>query len=1222
MSKKNMMRNLRIADKKVSNFRMFKVKKQWVFASAMMLSMLGAGMMNTYDAKADTVSPDTVTSVSADNTNQQKTADSTAATSAAAPSSAATATTEKASSAATSAATDSSSNVSATTASSAATQTDQATSDSQTKDAASDKKADASSSAAASSSSDTKSDSSAATSSDATSAASSSATTTDSSAASQTSSAATSSSADSAAGDSSAAPDLKGATDGISAVTTDDTKKDDVTNADIKDDIVDETTEQSKKTDTNKKKKDENEDLRAILAELEKQHPGLGAGIEFLADGTLTINGTAVSGLKKDANGNYTGLLNFLFEGTSLGIQLNEQSDFLMRVPPELQALFANPQFRNNIMKYISGSYSYTSFLGEKHVTAYTAADITISADGSTITFRNPGTYEFLAKTVEVNITLDLGTAVNDTGIIIPVSDENYNFGSVLMEGGTFTDWNVVGNYSSDATLKTNDLMGEVGVQKPYVDQPVYDNSRTVTGKAAPGATVTVWNGDGTIELGHNTADANGNYTVSIPSQSAGWTIQVTQTVNGDTSDPTYVIVKPAPKEIPAPVVDQPHEGDTTVTGKGSYDGDKIYIFDSGLHNIGVGEVGADGTYSVTLSRPLENGEQIHVIETDGVSESAETVATVVLHNELPAPTVDDVYENDTWISGKADQEGDQIIITDSETGEQLGEGTTTLDANGNVVYAVNLDGKLKPGQQLTITEIAPNGEQGRTTTVVLADRGIPDTPVVQDVYDNSTTVTGKTSPDASVTIYDSENNVIGTGKADSEGNFSVNIAPQPSSSKITVTVQYGKGKAAGTTVKVLIPAPSVNDMNNNDRYITGKGSQAGNTIEVYDVNNVLLGSGVVNGDGTYSFELNRTLIGGETVTIYEKDATQSSKATTATVNGTAEVATPSINGVMEGDTTVTGTGTAGQTVVIRDSKGGELGRGTVNEDGTYSIDLSRAAIGDESITATQYDAVGNESDPSATTVQAAAVEVPKPGVDEVREGTTTITGTGEAGNTITVYDVDGNSIGTGTVNEDGTYSVTIDRPAVADEILQVTQTDADGNESKAKIVVVEEVVPAPAPTINDSYAGSTTITGTGEAGDTVTLYDSDGKELGSAVVGDDGTYTIDIGRETVAGEKIDAIQTNDEGGKSDPVEVTVAPLPAPAGVTINSVLGTITGTGVPGATILIYDKDGHPIGDGIIVGADGTFSYDSDEFMAGETYVVEQKNGSITSAPTVVWAN
>ncbi|WP_420223018.1 KxYKxGKxW signal peptide domain-containing protein [Pediococcus acidilactici] len=36
-----------VVDSKIGNYKMYKVNKHWVFASALMLSMLGAGMMQT-----------------------------------------------------------------------------------------------------------------------------------------------------------------------------------------------------------------------------------------------------------------------------------------------------------------------------------------------------------------------------------------------------------------------------------------------------------------------------------------------------------------------------------------------------------------------------------------------------------------------------------------------------------------------------------------------------------------------------------------------------------------------------------------------------------------------------------------------------------------------------------------------------------------------------------------------------------------------------------------------------------------------------------------------------------------------------------------------------------------------------------------------------------------------------------------------------------------------
>lgn len=48
-----------IVDIENKNFKMYKANKHWIFASAVMLSLLGTGMVSTSNAKADTVN-DTV----------------------------------------------------------------------------------------------------------------------------------------------------------------------------------------------------------------------------------------------------------------------------------------------------------------------------------------------------------------------------------------------------------------------------------------------------------------------------------------------------------------------------------------------------------------------------------------------------------------------------------------------------------------------------------------------------------------------------------------------------------------------------------------------------------------------------------------------------------------------------------------------------------------------------------------------------------------------------------------------------------------------------------------------------------------------------------------------------------------------------------------------------------------------------------------------------------
>lgn len=140
-------------------------------------------------------------------------------------------------------------------------------------------------------------------------------------------------------------------------------------------------------------------------------------------------------------------------------------------------------------------------------------------------------------------------------------------------------------------------------------------------------------------------------------------------------------------------------------------------------------------------------------------------------------------------------------------------------------------------------------------------------------------------------------------------------------------------------------------------------------------------------------------------------------------------------------------------------------------------------------------------------------------------DNTPVLSGTAEAGTTISVYD-NGTLLGTATVNADGTWSFT--SPVLADgqHSLTATVTDAAGNTSSATAPVTF-TVDTVAPTLSDVSAASdngTTLTpiaangatndatpllqGTTEAGSTVTLSDN-GTVLGTVIAGSDGRWSF-----------------------------------------------------------------------------------------------------------------
>ncbi|WP_238615114.1 Ig-like domain-containing protein, partial [Staphylococcus felis] len=168
----------------------------------------------------------------------------------------------------------------------------------------------------------------------------------------------------------------------------------------------------------------------------------------------------------------------------------------------------------------------------------------------------------------------------------------------------------------------------------------------------------------------------------------------------------------------------------------------------------------------------------------------------------------------------------------------------------------------------------------------------------------------------------------------------------------------------------------------------------------------------------------------------------------------------------------------------------GTTATGTVDEEGHYEVKIPDTVDlkGGETIKVTSTDEAGNTSEATSITVDdRTAPEAPT--VNPVTSETEVITGTGEAGSTVTVTFPDGTKAA-GTVDEEGSYEVK--GPATVDlkggEVLTVTTTDGAGNRSEETTTTVEDKRAPETPTVDPVTSETEVITGTGEAGSTVTV--------------------------------------------------------------------------------------------------------------------------------------
>ncbi|WP_239991305.1 Ig-like domain-containing protein, partial [Ignatzschineria indica] len=285
-----------------------------------------------------------------------------------------------------------------------------------------------------------------------------------------------------------------------------------------------------------------------------------------------------------------------------------------------------------------------------------------------------------------------------------------------------------------------------------------------------------------------------------------------------------------------------------------------------------------------------------------------------------------------------------------------------------------------------------------------------------------------------------------------------------------------------------------------------------------------------------------------------------------------------------EGNTTtkVTGEGEQGADVIVKDSGGNVVGEGTVNEDGTFEVELDKPFTNGEELEVSLKDEAGNESE--STKVNAPDTTAPEAPTAEIDEEGLVVTGKAETGSTVEVTDSNGEVIGSGTANEQGEYEIILDRPVTDGETVDVTATDEAGNTSEKTPITGEKDTVAPeAPTAEIDEEGLV-VTGKTESGSTVEVTDSNGEVIGSGTANEQGEYEITLDRPVTDGETVDVTATDEAGNTSEKTPITgekdtVAPEAPTAEIDEEGLV--VTGKAESGSTVEVTDSNGEVIGSG-----------------------------------------
>ncbi|MBC2682613.1 isopeptide-forming domain-containing fimbrial protein [Bacillus toyonensis] len=200
----------------------------------------------------------------------------------------------------------------------------------------------------------------------------------------------------------------------------------------------------------------------------------------------------------------------------------------------------------------------------------------------------------------------------------------------------------------------------------------------------------------------------------------------------------------------------------------------------------------------------------------------------------------------------------------------------------------------------------------------------------------------------------------------------------------------------------------------------------------------------------------------------------------------------PVINPIKDTDKEITGTGTPGDEIIVKDPIGKEIGKTTVDKDRKWKLDVpegTKLTKGDEITAVAKKFGSESNSEPAKTIVTGEEKPANKPLIDSIKDTDKEITGTGTPGDKIIVKDPTGKEIGKTTVDKDGKWKLDVPegtKLTKGDEITAVAKKPGSEKESEpAKTIVTGEEKPVIDP-IKDTDKGM----GTGTTGDKIIVKD------------------------------------------------------------------------------------------------------------------------------------
>ncbi|RTC58128.1 Ig-like domain-containing protein [Pseudomonas aeruginosa] len=772
------------------------------------------------------------------------------------------------------------------------------------------------------------------------------------------------------------------------------------------------------------------------------------------------------------------------------------------------------------------------------------ATDVQVAPDGSSVTGKaEPGS--------TVGVDTD-GDGQPDTTVVVgPGGSFEVPLNPPLTNGETVTVivTDPAGNNSTPVTAEAPDF--------PDAPQVNASNGSVLSGTAEAGVTIVITDGNGN-PIGQTSADANGNWSFTPGSQLPDGTVVnvVARDAAGNSSPATSITVDGVAPN--APVVEPSNGSELSGTAE---PGSSVTLTDGNGNPIGQTTADANGNWSFTPSTPLPDGTVVNVVARDAAGNSSPP-ASVTVDAVAPAtPTVDP--SNGTTLSGTAEP-GATVTLTDGN-GNPIGQ--VTADGSGNWTFTPSTP--LPDGTVVNATATDPSGNASSPASVTV-DAVAPATPVVNP--SNGSTLSGTAEPGATVTLTDGNGNPIGQVTADGSGNWSFTpTTPLPNGTVVNATATDASGNtSAGSSVTVDSVAPATPVINPSNGTTLSGTAEPGSSVTLTDGSGNPIGQVTADGSGNWSFTPSTPLADGTVVNATATDPAGNTGGQGSTTVDAIAPATPTVN--LSNGSSLSGTAEPGSTVTLTDGNGNPIAEVTADGSGNWTYTPSTPIANGTVVNVVAEDAAGNSSPPATVTVDSSAPPAP---VINPSNGVV-ISGTAEAGATVTLTDAGGNPIGQVTADGSGNWSFTPGTPLANGTVIVATATDPTGNTGPQAATTVDAVAP-PAPVIDPS--NGTTISGTAEAGAKVILTDGNGNPIGETTADGSGNWTFTPGTPLANGTVVNAV-AQDPAGNTGPQGSTTVDAVAPNTPVVNPSNGNLlNGTAEPGSTVTLTDGNGNPIG-------------------------------------------